>query len=39
MGDTMAQIDKISVAASLARRKDKKDPDRWNFSIKDVVVL
>lgn len=39
MGDTIAQIDKISVAASLARRKDKKDPDRWNFSIKDVVVL
>lgn len=39
MGDTIAQIDKISVAASLVRRKDKKDPDRWNFSIKDVVVL
>ena len=39
MGDTIAQIDKISVAASLARRKDKRDPDRWNFSIKDVVVL
>lgn len=39
MGDTIAQIDKISVAASLVRRKDKKDPDRWNFNIKDVVVL
>lgn len=39
LGDTIAAIDRISVAASLSRRKDKRDADRWNFSIKDVVVL
>jgi hypothetical protein len=39
MGDTIAQINKISVACSLVRKQDKKDEDRFNFSIKDVVVL
>lgn len=39
MGDTIAQIQSISVAASLVRRQDKKDPDRFNFNLKDVVVL
>jgi len=39
MGDTIAQIDKVSVAATLVRKKDKKDADRWNFALKDVVVL
>jgi hypothetical protein len=39
MGDTIAQIDKVSVAATLTRRKDKKDPDRWNFNTKNVVIL
>lgn len=39
MGDTIGQIHAVSVAASLIRRKDKKDPDRWNFNIKDVVIL
>lgn len=39
MGDTIAQINKVSVAASLSRRVDKKDPDRFNFSLKDVVIL
>lgn len=39
MGETIAQINKVSVAATLVRRKDKKDPDRFNFSLKDVVVL
>jgi hypothetical protein len=39
MGDTIAQINKISVAASLTRRVDKRDADRFNFNLKDVVVL
>lgn len=39
MGETIAQINKVSVAASLVRRVDKKDADRFNFNLKDVVVL
>lgn len=39
MGDTIAQINKVSIACSLTRKVDKKDPDRFNFSLKDVVVL
>lgn len=39
MGETIAQINKISVAASLVRRQDKKDPERFNFNLRDVVVL
>ena len=38
-GETIAAIDKVSVAATLIRKKDKKDADRWNFSLKDVVIL
>jgi len=32
-------VDKVAVAATLVRRVDKKDPDRFNFSLKDVVIL
>ena len=39
MGETIASIDKITVAASLKRRKNKKDPDRFDFNLSDVVVL
>lgn len=39
MGETIAQINKVSVAASLSRRVDKKDADRFNFNLKDVVIL
>lgn len=39
MGETIAQINKVSVAASLVRRVDKKDADRFNFNLKDVVIL
>jgi len=39
LGDTIAQIDKISVAASLLRKQNKKEPDRFDFSLRDVVVL
>lgn len=39
LGETIAQIQKVSVAASLVRRQDKRDPERFNFNLRDVVVL
>lgn len=39
MGETLGQIDGISVAASLSRTKDKKDAERFNFRLKNVTVL
>ena len=39
MGQTIASIDKVSVAATLVRKQDKKDKERFNFSLRDVVVL
>jgi hypothetical protein len=39
LGETIAQINKVSVAASLQRSQDKKDAERFNFRLRDVVVL
>lgn len=39
IGETLQAINKVTVAASLIRKKDRKDPERFNFSLKDVVVL
>lgn len=39
MGETIAQIDKVSVAASLLRKPNKREPDRFDFVLRDVVVL
>jgi len=39
LGDTIGQINKVSVAASLQRSQDKKDAERFNFRLRDVVVL
>lgn len=39
MGASIAAIEKISVAATLVRRQDKKDKERFNFNLRDVVVL
>ncbi len=39
MGETIAQIDKVTVAASLVRKQNKKEADRFDFSLRDVVVL
>jgi len=39
MGASIAQINRVSVAATLVRRVDKKDKERFNFSLKDVVIL
>lgn len=35
----LESIDKVSIAATLTRIKDKKDADRFNFRLADVVVL
>lgn len=37
--DVLANIDKVSIAASLVRVKDKNDSDRFNFRLSDVIVL
>ena len=39
IGETIGNINKITVAASLVRRADKQDPDRYRFALKDVVIL
>lgn len=39
VGETIQQIQKIVVATELVRRVDKKDPERFNFSLKNVTVL
>lgn len=39
IGDTLAAIQQVSVAATLVRRPNKKDPERMDFNVKDVVVL
>lgn len=39
VGETIQQIQKIVVAAELVRRVDKKDPERFNFTLKNVTVL
>lgn len=35
----LGSINKVSVASTLTRVKDKKDADRFNFRLADVVVL
>ena len=37
--EVLANIDKVSIAASLVRVQDKKDADRFNFRLSDVIVL
>lgn len=37
--EVLQSIDKVSIAASLTRVKDKKDTDRFNFRLADVIVL
>ncbi len=35
----LQNIDKVAIAASLTRVRDKKEPDRFNFRLADVVIL
>lgn len=37
--EVLGSIDKVSVAASLVRTVDKRDADRFNFRLSDVIVL
>lgn len=37
-GDAIQQINSVEVTADLTRRRDKKDEDRWLFSLKNVVI-
>jgi hypothetical protein len=39
MGETILAIQNVTIAASLVRTVDKKDAERFNFKLKDVVVL
>lgn len=39
LGDTIQQIQGVVINATLTRRQDKKDETRFNFSLKDVVIL
>ena len=39
MGETIAQIDQVSVAATLVRRANPKESERFNFNLKDVTIL
>ena len=39
LGESLQAISEVTVAASLIRKQDRKDPERFNFSLKDVVVL
>ncbi len=38
-GEVIKNINKISICAILTRTVDKKDSDRFNFRLRDVVVL
>ena len=39
MGETIAQINQVSVAATLVRRVNPKESERFNFNLKDVTIL
>lgn len=38
-GEVLNQVNKVAIAATLVRRVDKKDSDRFNFNLRDVVIL
>jgi len=35
----LESINKVSIAASLVRVADKKEADRFNFRLSDVIIL
>jgi hypothetical protein len=39
MGESIAAINAVDIAATLVRRPDRSDPERFNFTLKDVIVL
>ena len=39
LGEAVQKIKAVRITTELARRVDRKDPERWNFNLKNVVVL
>lgn len=39
IGETLQNIKDVTIAAELTRRADRNDPERYNFSLKNVTVL
>lgn len=39
IGELVAQTKQVAIAASVKRTVNKKDPDNFNLSIKDMIVL
>lgn len=39
VGETLMNINSVVITAELTRRADKNDPERFNFSLKNVIVL
>lgn len=39
VGETLANINNVVITAELNRRVDKNDPERFNFNLKNVIVL
>lgn len=39
VGEVVQMINSVVITAELSRRADKKDPERFNFSLKNVIVL
>jgi hypothetical protein len=39
IGETVQKIKAVRITAELKRRVDRKDPERWNFDLKNIVVL
>lgn len=39
IGEAVQQIKDVRITAELKRRVDRKDPERWNFDLKNIVIL
>lgn len=39
IGETVQKIKDVRITAELKRRVDRKDPERWNFDLKNIAVL
>lgn len=39
IGDTLQELQGVRINATLSRRADKREEGRYNFSLKDVIIL
>lgn len=39
LGEAVQQVKEVRITAELKRRPDRNDPERYNFDLKNVVVL